>query len=87
MVNAYTKQQANWLKKHRLKVGSTVKIVKKAEDYENGWWNTWVESMDEEVGKEGKIVSIRNSDGIEVSVNGTHRDTLRVKDVWKGIEK
>lgn len=44
-----------------LKVGDSVKVVRKAEDYEMGWVCRWVEEMDNYIGKTLEITS--NSEG------------------------
>lgn len=40
-----------------LKVGDSVKVVRKAEDYEMGWVCCWVEEMDNYIGKTLEITS------------------------------
>jgi len=44
-----------------LKVGDSVKVVRKAEDYEMGWVCCWVDEMDNYIGKTLEITS--NSEG------------------------
>jgi len=41
-----------------LKVGNKVKVVRSAEDHEDGWSNTWPEQMDEMIGKELEITKL-----------------------------
>ncbi len=51
-----------------LKVGDTVKILRKAKDFEAGWPTTWLPEMDEIVNKVGLITEI-SSDGVSVKVD------------------
>ena len=47
-------EQEKYLEGHRncgIKVGDRVRVMRKAEDYENGWGNCWADEMDAEIGK------------------------------------
>lgn len=58
----YTEGQKNC----GLKVGDKVKITRKANSYENGWDNVWLNCMDAWVNKTGTIEDIFYRDGIRV---------------------
>ena len=51
-----------------LKVGDKVKILRRAEAEEEGWNNDWCESMNEFIGKIGKVISNQGEAGIKVEV-------------------
>jgi len=54
-----------------LKVGDKVRVLRKAEDFENGWTNAWVEEeMDRTVGQTDIIESIQDYGGINLESNG-----------------
>lgn len=56
------------------KVGDKVKILRAAMNYESGWQNTWERSMNDAVGKIGKVVWIPGSkNNIQVEVEGISR--------------
>lgn len=46
----YAERQAEWVKKHNLKVGDKVVVLRTAECREDGWCNDWVGSMNHMVG-------------------------------------
>lgn len=54
------------VKESNIKVGDYVKVVAKANSYERGWKNGWVDEMDIMVNKIGKVVSIRKDEGVEI---------------------
>lgn len=56
-------------KKSGLKVGDKVKIIREAEDYENGWENGWSVEMDVHVGEIGEIVGDHSTLGFDVKFN------------------
>ena len=60
--------QERWVRSNKISVGSKVRVLRAAEDYEDGWSEEWVPSMDEAV---GKILTVRciNEDnrGIELA--------------------
>ena len=41
-----------------LKVGDYVKVLRKAESYEAGWWSRWPADMDKYVGQIGRIYEL-----------------------------
>ncbi len=47
----YEERQAEWIKKHNLKEGDKVKILRTAKGGEDGWNNSWTESMSRMVGR------------------------------------
>ena len=49
-----------------IKVGDRVKVLRKAADYEMGWGNSWVASMDGIVGTEGIVTLDDDSYGFEI---------------------
>ena len=60
---SYEKRQAEC----GLKVCDKVRVIRKAEDYEDGWDNNWVGAyMDDFVGRIGKIVGERPCAGFRV---------------------
>jgi len=55
----YKEKQADWLKANNLEEGSRVYVYRKPENYEDGWWYPWIESlMDKTVGKVANITEI-----------------------------
>ena len=52
---SYIEHHIEWVKENNVKVGTTVRVTRTAEDYEGGWDNTWVSDMDENVGKIGTV--------------------------------
>jgi hypothetical protein len=54
----YIERQRAWVEEVGLKVGDTVKILRKAEADENGWNNNWASNMDAYVGKEVKVMQL-----------------------------
>jgi hypothetical protein len=63
---SYEERQRAWLEETGLKVGDTVKVVRTAEDGENGWGNDWVPEMNKYVGKEYTLNRIKGSSGLYV---------------------
>lgn len=55
----YSERAKKWIEKNNLKVGDYVKVLRKAESYENGWENIWAVSMDHYVGKTLKVCKIQ----------------------------
>ena len=66
MEKSYEERQA----KCGLKVGDKVRILRKAEDHEDGWGEEWAFSMDNTIVKIVKIVERYNLFGIKVSIEG-----------------
>lgn len=64
----YKERQTEWLKETGLKVGDKVKIVRKANDHENGWGTVWATLMNKYVGKTGVIDDVDFECGIHVIV-------------------
>ena len=52
-----------------LKVGDTVKVLRKASSFENGWNNSWVDKMNSNIGRIDKIRSIGGAAGIILESN------------------
>jgi len=78
-IKDYEKLQKVWLETNGLKVGDHVKIVRKVEEGELGWYNSWTDRMTELVGTSGKIVDIE-IDGIvvesEITSIGIRKSTI-----------
>lgn len=53
-------------KESGIKVGDTVKVLRRADDFEGGWNYRWDSSKDKFVGLTGKVISIKGRDGIRV---------------------
>ena len=67
MSKSYNERQKEFIKMHGLKVGSFVKVIGKADSYEDGWKNTWGGSrMENAVGNVFPINSFNGSVGIEL---------------------
>ena len=67
----YTERQAEWIADNGIKRGDRVRVTRKANSYEQGWDNLWIQRMDEAVGKVGTVynlVSCFKEGGIEVNV-------------------
>ena len=69
---SYEERQNEWLKANDIGEGNKVRIVRKAKGYKDGWDNTWLDSMDDEVGKVGTVVEDRGDKGIVVDTGGKH---------------
>lgn len=70
-MKSYTARQKEWMQFNGLKAGSTVKLLCKAQNHEDGWDNSWTFSMDKNIGEVGIIESIGTDDGISVSFDGS----------------
>lgn len=64
--SSYADRQAAWVEEHGLKIGSKVKVTRKAEDREDGWPVCWSFSMDSLVGNEYEIVGLDASTGVQL---------------------
>lgn len=69
---SYEVRQYKWLKANDIGEGDKVRIVRKAESYEDGWDNNWPARMDDEVGKVGFVVEDNGDKGIEVDTENGH---------------
>lgn len=54
--------------KSGIKVGDTVKILRKAKNRERGWENGWIPEMDMAVGKIGLVVNDKKEIGFDLEV-------------------
>ena len=67
---SYIENQREWIKKNNIKVGSKVKIIKKADSEENGWGAYWNSFMDDSINEVGIVTTIddksNNNIGIQV---------------------
>lgn len=70
MYDTYIENQREWIKKNNIKVGSKVKIIKKADSEECGWGAYWNSFMDDSINEIGTITTIddksNNNIGIQV---------------------
>lgn len=60
----YKESQDAFIRHHGLTVGSTIKILRKARDYEVGWGYPWTGCMDKLVGQELVVTKIDSNVGI-----------------------
>lgn len=63
----YAEKQQKWIKKHNIKVGDKVRIIRKTNPQENGWEIRWASAMNNTIKKIGIITEISNR-GIKISV-------------------
>lgn len=63
----YTEKQKQWIKKHNIKVGDKVRIIRKTDPQENGWEIPWESAMNNTIKKIGIITKISDR-GIKISV-------------------
>jgi hypothetical protein len=54
----YQERQDDWVEKNNIKVGDKVRVLRKANDFEGGWYNIWNSGMDEFIGQESVITMI-----------------------------
>lgn len=50
-----------------IKVGDKVKVVRKAENHEDGWGNMWIPLMDPAVGNEYEVIGVHGISGITIN--------------------
>jgi hypothetical protein len=70
----YKQRQKEWIKKHNLKKGDKVKVLRRAENYEDGWGTYWslngsLSEQDKTIGKVYEIYAIMDN-SIRLDVNG-----------------
>jgi hypothetical protein len=63
---SYEERQRAWLEETGLKVGDTVRVVRTAEDGEDGWNNDWVPEMNKYVGNEYTLNRIKGNSGLYI---------------------
>lgn len=63
----YVRLQDVWLKAAGVKVGSWVKVTRKADSHESGWNNLWSSAMDAVVGTFVQVLGSWDTNGIEVA--------------------
>jgi hypothetical protein len=54
----YAERQKEWIKKHNLKVGDKVKVLRRAENHKGGWGTYWPCQIDDTVGKTYEVDTI-----------------------------
>lgn len=62
----YAELQAEWCNNYGIKVGSKVKVTRRAEDGEQDWRAVWVTKMNRYVGSVGTIDEIHQKDGLAI---------------------
>ncbi len=67
-MNAYERSQKLWIEKHGFKVGDKVKVLRKAEDFEDGWSTFWCSEQDKTIGKVYQIESFVNNRSVRLYV-------------------
>ena len=55
-----------------IKVGDTVKVMRKAKTYEMGWTTNWAPEMDKLVGEKFKVIAVNNGDGVLIKDKTKH---------------
>ena len=87
MDTLYNKLHDALIKETGLKVGDTVKVLRKAKSYELGWANSWRGGeMDEHVGGEHVVSNINNRSGIRL-VGSHYSHPIHTLEIVKvGIE-
>lgn len=64
---SYIHRQTEWATRNNVKIGTKVRVTRTAEDGEDGWDNSWVSSMDKNVGKIGTVAwGIETSYGLSI---------------------
>ena len=53
----------------KLQIGDEVLILRKAQDHEHGWTNTWVSEMDAAVGQIGTVTHIEPNHNVVVEIS------------------
>lgn len=66
MTNNYFENHTN----SGFKVGDKVKVLRSAEDFENGWDEEWVSRMDSSIGTEDVICADFGKNGFELKYAG-----------------
>ena len=80
--NIYNKLHDAIIKETSLKVGDTVKVLRKAKDYELGWRNSWSDNMDKHVGGEYEVVNVDRHTGIRL-VGGHFSYPIHILEIVK----
>jgi hypothetical protein len=71
MENNYIKCQDKWIKENDIKIYDSVKILRIAESYEDGWESQWLANMYGCIGLVGTIVKFDSCFGIRVETRDT----------------
>lgn len=68
---SYAERQAAWVKENDVKIGDKVKVLRKAEDYEQGWNYDWADKMDALIGEiveiTGEYIDAEDTNGFLVT--------------------
>jgi hypothetical protein len=68
--DTYLKMQEQWVEDNDVKGGTVVKVLRKANDNELGWRNSWTESMSGNIGKELAVQYVSGGGGIAAAQIG-----------------
>lgn len=62
---AYIDGQSTWIVKNTVEVGTKVRVIRTAQDYELGWNNCWIDEMDGAVDDVFTVVSRIDQDTLD----------------------
>lgn len=65
----YIERQEEWADKNQIEVGSTVRVIRRAKQGEDGWRAVWAEGMDAIVGEAGVVKGFVGDAGVRVRFN------------------
>lgn len=68
-------------------VGDTVKVLRKAKDYELGWANVWESDMDDFVGKTFVVKRLAHDAGVCLTANGYYFPFFVLEKVKQSVPK
>lgn len=66
---SYIERQEEWADKNQIEVGSTVRVIRRAKQGEDGWRAAWAERMDAIVGEAGVVKDFVGDAGVRVRFN------------------
>ncbi len=64
----YRQGQDLWIEKHKIEVGSPVRILCKARQGQGGWRDSWIPKMTEAIGKIGTVHGNAQSRGLTINI-------------------
>jgi len=64
-----TERQSKWVKENDIREGDKVRVVRKADNYKDGWGNTWEYGIDPFIGKVYEVLKIKE-EGIILNHKG-----------------
>lgn len=68
MKNDYASRQAAWIEKYNITIGSKVRVVRAAENKENGWDAMWAKHKNDYIGTVFNVRHISARDGLYDSI-------------------